>query len=136
MVKKRIVLIFSVLFYAGMFFMTCTARALHEAKLPHVKVLNLEYELFIDEEGNQSFGAAFPKEWYREGELYKVSHVMVNDEYRTIARRVNDLELGLENEEYYQIKNGIGSGEPIIVGGLDNVVDGSEVYIVEEIQGK
>lgn len=134
--KKRIVLIISVLFYAGMFFMTCTARALHEAKLPHVKVLNLEYELFIDEEGNQSFGAAFPKEYYQEGEIYKISNVMINDEYRTIARRVDGLELGMENEKYYQVKNGIGSSEPIIVDGLDNVVDGGEVYIVEEVQEK
>lgn len=132
--KKRIVLIISVLFYAGMFFMTCTARTLHEAKLPHVKVLELEYELFIDGEGNQSFGAAFPKEWYREGELYKISNVMINDEYRTIARRVEDLELGLENEEYYQVKNGIGANEKIIVDGLDKVTDGCEVYIEDEVK--
>jgi hypothetical protein len=34
------------------------------------------------------------------------------------------------------VKNGIGSSEPIIVDGLDSVVDGGEVYIVEEVQRK
>lgn len=132
MMKKRFVLIILVLFYAGMFLMTWMARTLHEAGLPHVGVAELDYGLFTDEEGNDSFGVTLPKKWYQGGELYKIDVVRINNEYRTVAKRVDSLELGMENDEYYQVKNGLGARDQIIIHGLDGVTDGCEVYIVEE----
>lgn len=130
--KKKLVIIISILFYAGMLFMTYAARPLHEAGLPHVTVLELEYGLFTDENGEEAFGVMLPKKWYQEGELYKIAGKRINDEYRTIAKRVDSLEIGLENEDCYQVKNGLGAREQIIVGSLEGVVDGCEVYIVGE----
>lgn len=130
--RKRLIIMISILFYAGMLFMTYAARPLHEAGLPHVTVLELEYGLFTDENGEEVFGVMLPKKWFQEGELYKIAGERVNDEYRTIAKRVDSLEIGLENEDYYQVKNGLGGREQIIIGGLEGVVDGGEVYIVGE----
>lgn len=132
MVKKKIVIIISILFYAGMLFMTCTARNLHETKLPHVKVVELEYGLFTDGNGETSFGVTLPKKWYRDGEIYRIANVLINDEYRTIARKVDSLEIGLENDDDYQVKNGLGAREKIIISNLNGLTDGCEVYIVEE----
>ncbi|MDE7212667.1 MAG: hypothetical protein K2O03_14650, partial [Lachnospiraceae bacterium] len=50
-VKKKLILLISVLFYAGMLLMTCSARKLHEAGLPHVKVSEIGYQLFVDGDG-------------------------------------------------------------------------------------
>ena len=121
----------AILFYAGMLGMTLSARALHKAQLPHVRVLEIGYEIFTDKDGNSSFGAALPKELYQEGGLYIIVGKIINDEYRTVARRVTVLELGLENKDFYQMKN-ISVGAQIIVGGLDGVTDGCEVYIAGE----
>lgn len=130
--KKKLVLFVSILFYAGMLLLACSARAIHIAGLPHVTVLEIEYGLFMDGDGNEWFSAALPKEWYRDGELYTIRNVIINNEYRTVARQVGILELGLENEGFYQIKNGINMGEKIIIGSLAGVTDGCEVHIVGE----
>ncbi len=130
--RKRLIMIISILFYAGMLFMTYTARTLHEAGLPHVMVSELDYGLITDQNGKESFGVLLPKEWYRGGVIFRITNEMINNEYRTIAKRVDSLEIGLENDDYYQVEKGLGSREKIIISDLDGVTDGCEVYIVEE----
>lgn len=129
--KKRIVLLVSILFYAGMLLLTFSARKLHRAELPHVEVFEIGYELFRYEDGNNFFDSALPKELYQDGEIYKIIYTVINNEVRTAAMRV-DILIGTENENFYQLKNGVRAGERIIVSGLDRVTDGCEVYIVEE----
>ena len=75
---------------------------------------------------------ALPKEWYQEEGLYTIRGTIINNEYRLIARRVDAIELGLENEDFYQVKNGMNAGEKIIVEGGNEVLDGCEVYVMEE----
>lgn len=119
-VKNKLILLISVLFYAGMLLMTCSARKLHEAGLPHVKVSEIGYQLFVDGDGKEWFSAALPKEWYREGRLYAIGGATINNGYRTVARQVDAIELGLENEDFYQVKNGLNAGDSLLYDGMRN----------------
>lgn len=130
--KKKLLLFITVLFYTGMLVMTFAARGLHEAALPHVKTASLEFEIFFDEDGNFSSGIALSKELYHGGELYRVEQEVINGEIRTVARRAEGLELGLENTEYYEVKRGLGFDDYIIISGLEEITDGCEIYVEQE----
>ena len=127
------------IFFAIMGILTITVRKIHIASLPKVTIGYLEMTKFEEnsesdtkDEGIQSeYRLGLPKAIYECQPIYVISKETVNGEERDIARKVEKLEVGRENGQYYEVLNGITSLEPIIVSGMESVQDGSEVFIEE-----
>ena len=130
--KKRIILIISILFYAAMAVLSLTARKIHNASLPQVEVMELKSDIFYNEDGSTSFGTSFPKELYNDGVVYRVVAEMINKEIRYIARLAQNIEFGKENFTCYEVTDGLFYSDKIITSSLEGITDGCEVYIKEE----
>lgn len=132
--KKWIVLIASVLFYAFMLVLTFTARGLHEASLPWVKVTTIGTHTFTDENGEQVYSIALPKDIYDSRTIYQVTTDIVNGEWRQVAHLLNpdQVQVGLSDYGYYEILKGLYYYNLIITDGLEGLTDGCEVYIENE----
>ena len=146
---KKITLIVTAFFYIFMLVFSVSARKIHVASLPRVKVTDIEFETFeieeqeqleVEEEAdnwnfNMDFDRAFgvPKELYDNNELYILSSEMINGEIRTIVRNVTEeVEIGRSNEESYEVVKGLYGFNEIIIDGLENIEDGCEVYVIKE----
>ena len=129
-------MVITVVFFATMLLLGLTAKKLHQSSLPRVQVAALEYQNFQQEEtadGGQFLDFAFglPKDWYNQGTIYVISNETVNGEVRTIARPVVGLKLGRENEDYYEVLEGLSYGVQVIISCSENIQDGDEVLIEE-----
>ena len=129
--KKRIVLIISILFYVVMAVLSLTARKIHNANLPQVEVMELKSDIFYNEDGSHSFGVSLPKELYNDGVVYRVTTEIINKEFRYIARLAQNIEFGEENFTCYEVKDGLFYNDKIIISSLEGITDGCEVYIKE-----
>lgn len=133
---KKITMVITVVFFATMLLLSLTAKKLYQSSLPKVQVATLEYENFEEEgttDGGQFFDFAFglPKDLYNGGTVYVISNETINGEIRTIARTVVGLKLGRENEDYYEVLEGISYGAQVIIRGGEIIQDGDEVLIEE-----
>lgn len=131
---KKITIIITGAFFIAMLLLSFTAKRMHQSSLPKVQAATLEYQYFVDEEtqeGAQFLGFAYglPKKLYDDGIVFIISNEVVNGEVRTIARRVVDLKLGRENEDYYEVIEGISYGVQVIMSGDETIQDGDEVLI-------
>lgn len=134
MKKKKVVFLCSAVFYLGMFVMAVSARKIHEATLPRVTICMLDYVTFIERQEDSktlhTTGLGLAKELYDGKQVYVVQQQMVNGEERSIARDVtNDLVLGKETEDYYEVLEGI-SGMAMVVTATEKPLwNGCEVYV-------
>lgn len=134
---KRITWIFTVLFFAAMFFLALVARRIHIASLPKVTVCSLEMVQFEEKQGEESeeknssveFSLGLPKELYHGQKIFVISMEVVNGEERSIAREVYHLVLGRENKDCYEVVEGITSLDRVILSEEESIQNGDEVYI-------
>lgn len=130
MEKKRLFFAVSVLFYFGMAFLAVFAEKLHTASLTRVDITYLEQRVFHMGE-SQSIHLALPQELC-ETELYYLSEEEKNGEIRYIARRLDDVILGEEENGYCPVIEGMSALWPLITEGTEELKDGQEVFVENE----
>lgn len=141
---KKTTLIVMAIFYITMLAFTVSARKIHVASLPRVKVTDVKFEIFEVEEYEDESGSGntnrdydmeigIPKELYDNYEIYILSSEMINGEIRTVVRNVTEkVEIGRSNEVSYEILKGLYGMNKIIIDGFENIQDGCEVYVINE----
>ncbi len=129
--KTGILVVVSVLFYAGMLVLALGARRLHESSLPRVDVVKPEIIVFGAGE-TWKVSSALPEEMVTDGTLFVVSQELVNGEIRMVARKVADLLLGQTEDGYREIIRGVDAMSQVIVDAGEELSDGDEVLLKEE----
>lgn len=137
---KKIVVIFSVFFYGAMIVLTFFARKIHYTMIPNVAVsrltrVNFEYEYMLADgltkrtEIKQCIG--IPKEIYDRNEIYMIKTGVKNGDLRTFVQKL-DVNVGMENETYYEVLNEFTDRNLRIVVESDRELhDGDEVVVVK-----
>lgn len=140
MKTKKIPIILTFLFFAAMVFLSLSARAIHYRMIPNVTVSRLTKETF-DSEHFLSDGIttmtrteqllAIPKELYDSGEIYVLTSAEKNGDTRTFVKAI-DLEIGKENEGYYEVTNRFFDQKlRFVIKSSEDIEDGDEVYVTE-----
>ena len=137
--KVKVAVVFTVLFFGIMIFLTFSARDIHNKTIPNVKVSRLtkaefEYE-YRSNTGTKVIETklcpAIPKELYNHGEIYVIDYIEINGEIRTVARRII-LEIGRQNNQYYEVINDyLDSRIRFITYSNKIIQEGGEVYIIQ-----
>lgn len=128
--KKKWLLAISIVFYFGMALLALFAEKIHMASLPRVRIGYLEQRVFTVGE-SQSFFSALPRE-FCETELYYLSEEEKNGEIRYIARALDEVVLGEEEEGYCPVIKGMSSLWPLITEGAEELTEGQEVFVENE----
>lgn len=128
--KKKLLLAVIGLFYFGMALFAISAKKLHTASLPRVRIEYLEQRVFYVGE-SQTFLPALPREFLGT-ELYYLSEEEKNGEVRYIARSLDGVTLGEEENGYCPVTDGMSALWPLITAGAEKLTDGQEVFVENE----
>ena len=118
---KKILVIITAVFFAGMLFLTVFARDIHNSALPHVTASRVQQAQFpfeyTDENGNTFVGTesklAVTSEQFKQG-VYILYKDEKNGEMRNFIRRAN-IEAGREHDRYVEVVSGLTFGDRIVV---------------------
>lgn len=118
---KKILVIITAVFFAGMLFLTVFARDIHNSALPHVTASRVQQAQFpfeyTDENGNTFVGTesklAVTTEQYEQG-VYILYKDEKNGEMRDYIRRAN-IEAGRKHDGYVEVVSGLTFGDRIVV---------------------
>lgn len=133
--KKKILLIFTIFFFAGMLFLTLFSDQIHNAMLPKVivsrpKQMAFPYE-YIDENGETQTAStqkiALPKT-ILEGGVYVLYSAEKNGTKRNFVKPA-DLQTGEEREGYVEIVSGIMFSDRVVIDSSEKLWDGCEVTV-------
>ena len=132
---KKILLIITIFFFAGMLFLTFFAEQMHNASLPRVTAAHPEQRSFSYEytleDGTVSTGSvqktAVPKVMADSG-VYVIYSAEKNGTKRNFVR-LADIETGEEQDGYVEVISGIMFSERIVTESSEELKDGAEVTI-------
>ena len=132
---KKILLIFTVLFFAGMLFLTLFAEQMHNASLPKVTVSHPEQKPFpyeyTDENGEQQTGSiqkiAVPEAMPENG-VYILYYAEKNGTKRSFVRKA-PVQTGEEQDGYVEIVSGLMFSDRIVIESAKALYDGCEVTV-------
>ena len=118
---KKILVIITAVFFAGMLFLTVFARDIHNSALPHVTASRVQQAQFpfeyTDENGNTFVGTesklAVTSEQFKQG-VYILYKDEKNGEMRNFIRRAN-IEAGRKHDGYVEVVSGLTFGDRIVV---------------------
>ena len=127
---KKILFGISVLFYLGMILLSLSARRLYTASLPRVRIGYPEHRLFrVD--GEQAYLPAIPEELAAK-ELYALEGVERNGGLRYSVSRLENVQIGEEQDGYYPVLEGVNILSPLVVEGMEGLTEGQEVCLENE----
>ena len=132
---KKILLILTVLFFAGMLFLTLFAEQMHNASLPKVTVSHPEQKLFpyeyTDENGELQTGFAqklvVPAVMPENG-VYILYYAEKNGTKRSFVRKA-PVQTGEEQDGYVEIVSGLMFSDRIVIESTEALYDGCEVMV-------
>lgn len=132
---KKILLIFTIFFFAGMLFLTLFAEKIHENSLPKVTALRPEHRSFpyeyTSEDGTVSMGSiqkiAVPKSMLESG-VFVVYSAEKNGTKRSFVRLV-PVQTGEERDGYVEIVSGITFADRIVAESSGALCNGAEVSV-------
>ena len=132
---KKILLILTVLFFAGMLFLTLFAEQMHNASLPKVTVSHPEQKPFhyeyTDENGKPQTGyaqkLAVPETMPKNG-VYILYYAEKNGTKRSFVRKA-PVQTGEEQDGYVEIVSGLMFSDRIVVESTETLYDGCEVTV-------
>lgn len=132
---KKILLGFTIFFFAGMFFLTLFAESIHNAALPKVISARPEQKLFpyeyTLEDGTVNTGSAekiaVPKSM-PEGGVYVIYSAEKNGTKRDFVR-LTPVQTGGERDGYVEIVSGLMFSDRIVTSSTGELFDGCEVYV-------
>lgn len=135
--KVKILIIITAVFFAVMLALTFSARAIHEASLPHVRVERLGTADFpfsyTNENGELCIGtrqaAAITKEQLESG-VYVLYSAMKNGDERDFVRRA-EIITGEQCGDYFEVVSGVSMVDRIIVEYDRELSDGDEVDVLK-----
>ena len=118
---KKILVIITAVFFAGMLFLTVFARDIHNSALPHVTASRVQQAQFpfeyTDENGNTFVGTesklAVTTEQYEQG-VYILYKDEKNGEMRNFIRHAY-IVAGREHDGYVEVVSGLTFGDRIVV---------------------
>ncbi len=138
-ISKKITLIFTVMFFAVMLFLTFFAEKIHISLLPQVQASGVETKLFsvtaTDENGNimQYFTekTAISEEKLEEG-VYVLYTAEKNGTKRSFARQIfPEVSEARTEDGYCEVISGISFGDRIIISTTKELFDGCEVNVIK-----
>lgn len=132
---KKILIIVTTLFFAGMLFLTFFAEKIHESSLPEVTASRPEQRPFpyeyADENGEPQTGSAqkvaVPKEMLEDG-VYVVYSAEKNGTKRNFVR-LAPVQTGEERDGYVEIISGIMFSDRIVTESSGELYDGAEIRV-------
>lgn len=132
---KKILLIFTILFFTAMLFLTLFAEKIHESSLPNVTAARPEQKLFpyeyTDENGEPQTGSiqkiAVSKSMLEDG-VYVVYSAEKNGTKRDFVRLV-PVQTGDERDGYVEVVSGIMFSDRIVTDSSGELYDGAEVRV-------
>ena len=132
---KKILLLFTICFFAGMLFLTFFAEQIHENSLPKVTASRPEQKLFpyeyTDENGEPQTGSiqkiAVPKTMLENG-VFVVYSAEKNGTKRNFVRLV-PVQTGEERDGYVEVVSGIMFSDRIVTESSGVLCDGAEVSV-------
>ncbi len=132
---KKILLIFTIFFFAGMLFLTFFAEQIHNASLPKVTAARPEQRLFpfeyADENGEIRTGSAqknaVPEAMLENG-VFVVYSAEKNGTKRNFVR-LAPVQTGEKRDGYVEIVSGIMFSDRIVTESDKELYDGCEVNI-------
>lgn len=138
-IKNFFTVILTAVFFAGMIFLTFSARAIHNASLPKVVGKKLSYEYFpfeyTDENGDIYTGmrtaAAIETRHLENNNIYVLYEHEKNGEMRDFVRIIT-LETGAENGDFTEVLSGLTSGQKFVSEYEGEIYDGCEVFVQKE----
>lgn len=134
--KKVINAVFTIIFFLIMLILTISARDIHNSQIPNVTVKRLTQEDFAfisilkngEEVTTREKRLAIPKSIIDSGEVYVITRTIINGEERDAARLVFP-QIGVENEEFYEVIAGVDRRDLVIFDSNKKLKDGDEVFI-------
>ena len=132
---KKILLIFTIFFFAGMLFLTFFAEQMHNASLPKVTASRPEHRSFpyeyTSEDGTVSTGStqkiAVPKSMLESG-VYVLYTAEKNGTKRSFVR-LAPVQAGEERDGYVEVVSGIMFSDRIVTESSGALCDGAEVTV-------
>ncbi len=132
---KKVLLIFTILFFAGMLFLTFFAEQMHNVSLPKITVARPEQRLFsyeyTDENGEIRTGStqknAVPEAMLENG-VFVVYSAERNGTKRNFVRLV-PVQTGEVRDGYAEVISGLSFSDRIVTAYEGELYDGAEVYI-------
>lgn len=133
---KKLLLAFTIFFFAGMLFLTLFAEQMHNASLPKVTAARPEQKLFpyeyTSEDGTISTGSiqktAVPKTMLESG-VYVIYSTEKNGTKRSFVR-LAPVQTGAERDGYVEVVSGILFSDRIVTDSTGELCDGCEVSVV------
>lgn len=133
---KKLLLIFTILFFTGMLFLTFFAEQMHYASLPKVTVSHPEHRSFpyeyTSEDGTISTGLiqkiAVPKTLLESG-VYILYSAEKNGTNRSFVQLAS-VHTGEERDGYVEVVSGIMFSDRIVIDSTEELCDGCEVNVV------
>lgn len=142
MKSKIIPIVLCALFYCSMILLTLFSRRIYNNSLPNVKVERLPKKVFsvVFDYTSMGYGytegerrsMAIPKEIYDLGKIFIVETGMKNGEERTFVRLLNQVTIGFDDEDNYEVLEGISEKAFVVVNGYEKLNDGDEVYVIKD----
>ena len=134
MTKKTLITV-TILFFAGMLFLTFFAEKIHESSLPEVIAARPEQRLFpyeyVDENGEPQTGSvqkiSVPKEMLKDG-VYVIYSAEKNGTKRNVVR-LDDIQTGEEFDGFVEVVSGIAISDKIAVKYNKELFNGCEVRL-------
>ena len=133
--KNIITIIITLLFFTLMLFLTFSARAIHNASLPHVTVERLSQQQFpfeyIDDTGVLATGMSSTLAIRTEllkNDLYVIYQSEKNGEKRDFVRSAV-VEKGAEYNGFTEVLSGIGFGDKVVISSDTALYDGCECVV-------
>ncbi|MDE7193091.1 MAG: hypothetical protein K2O14_03885 [Oscillospiraceae bacterium] len=132
---KKILIIVTILFFAGMLFLTFFAEQLHNAALPKVTASRPEQRLFpyeyVDENGEPQTGSvrkiAVSEEMLEDG-VFVIYSAEKNGTKRDFVR-LACVQTGGEHDGYIEVVSGIVFSDRIVTESSRELCDGAEVRV-------
>lgn len=133
--KKKILLVFTIFFFAGMLVLTLFSEQMHNAFLPKVaasrpKQMAFPYE-YTDENGETQAGSiqkiAVPKTILEDG-VYVLYSAEKNGTKRDFVKLAS-VQTGEERDGYVEIVSGIMFSDRIVIDNSGKLCDGCEVTV-------
>lgn len=130
---KRITLIITIIFFAGMLILTLSARHIHNAFLPKVETGRAQQAPFpfeyIDESGAVQTGTQMKLSVTGEqldNGIYVIYSAVKNGEKRNFVR-LADIAVGSEYNGFFEVISGLNSSDRIVISSDGELYDGAEV---------
>lgn len=132
---KKILLMVTIFFFAGMLFLTFFAEQMHNASLPKVTASRPEHRSFpyeyTSEDGTVSMGSiqkiAVPKAMLESG-VYVLYTAEKNGTKRSFVRLAS-VQVGENQDGYVEIVSGIMFSDRIVTESSGKIYDGAEVSV-------